>query len=129
MFVARAVRLHLPVLAAAALLVTACGSAGSSTTAVDSPSAGPSHSGASVPPGTPDCSAVWQKGATLPRGYRGCAEDADFVPRDALGCESGQRIVRYANQYYAVPGGTIQAATKPLDHDRQYLAAVRRCRA
>jgi hypothetical protein len=56
-------------------------------------------------------------------------QDAVYVPQDALGCESGQHIVRYADRFYAVPGGTVHAATSPLNGDRKYRAAVYRCRA
>ena len=51
-----------------------------------------------------------------------------FVKADALPCSSGQRIIRYADQYYAVPGGTVHVATKPLDNDRHYRAAAYKCR-
>jgi len=38
-------------------------------------------------------------------------------------------MVRYADRFYGVLGGTVHEVTSPLDHDRDYLAAVRRCRA
>lgn len=129
MFVSRALA-HLPVLALAALLVTACGSQASSGTAADGSSSGPPSDGSSgaAPPGTPHCTSVWHGGATLPRGYQGCVQGTALVRPDALPCSSGQRIIRYADQYYAVPGGTIYATTKPLDHDRHYRAAAYKCR-
>ena len=131
MLLVRALRAHLLVLPLAALWVTACGSQEprTETSGGDASSATPSAAGQTSPPGTPDCTSVWREGATLPRGYSGCLEDADFVRRDALGCSSGQRIIRYADRFYAVPGGTIHSSTKPLDRDRKYRAAVYRCRA
>ena len=130
MAVARAPRGHFVVLAMLGLLVTGCGSEQQSGTAGPS-SGGPSVSGngPSAPPGTQQCASVWKDGVTLDRRYRGCLDGAAFVPRDALGCESGQFIIRYADRYYAVPGGTVHAATTPLDRDRHYRAAVYRCRA
>lgn len=86
-------------------------------------------SGEPVPPGTPVCSEVWTEGAELPRRYKGCDEDGAFVAADGLGCSSGQKIVRYAEHFYAVPGGTIHETADPLDEDREYRAAERRCRA
>jgi hypothetical protein len=128
MVVTRGLRLHLPVLALAALCVTACGTQSSSTDTSGGAASGPSNSGPTAPPGTPDCATVWHKGAKLPRVYGGCVQDAVFVKADSLPCSSGQRIIRYADQYYAVPGGTIHAATKPLDNDRHYRAAAYKCR-
>lgn len=86
-------------------------------------------SGEPVPPGTPVCSDVWSEGAELPRNYKGCDEDGVLVEADGLGCSSGQRIVRYADHFYAVLGGTIHETDAPLDEDRDYRAAERRCRA
>lgn len=134
MVVTRALRTHLPVLAMAALVVTACGSQQSSANtaggdASASPSSSPTHTGPTAPPGTPDCSSVWTAGATLPRSYKGCVQGASYVKRDAIGCESGQAIIRYADRFYAVPGGTIHQTAKSLKGDRKYLAAVYRCRA
>jgi hypothetical protein len=130
MLSAHVLRAHLLVLASAALFLTACGS--EETRAESSggeSSASPSAGGETAPPGTPDCTSVWRDGATLPPGYGGCVEDAEFVSRDALGCSSGQRIIRSADHFYAVPGGTVHSSTKPLDRDRKYRAAVYRCRA
>lgn len=86
-------------------------------------------SGEPVPPGTAACSEVWVGDAELPRSYKGCEEDGAYVKADGLGCSSGQRIVRYADRFYAVPGGTIHETDGPLEQDREYQAAVRRCRA
>jgi hypothetical protein len=120
--------MHLPVLAIAALCVTACGSQASSAHTSGGGPSGQSSSGPSAPPGTPDCASVWNDGSTLPRSYAGCVQDAVYVRADALPCSSGQRIIRYADKYYAVPGGTVHAATKPLDNDRHYRAAAYKCR-
>jgi hypothetical protein len=127
MVVTRGLRASLPVLALVALCVTACGSQASSA-GTAAGSSGSSSGGPSAPPGAQACATVWHKGAILPRAYRGCVQKTLFVKPDALPCSSGQRIIRYADQYYAVPGGTIHAATKPLAHDRHYLAAAYSCR-
>jgi hypothetical protein len=119
MFVTRGRGAHLAVLALVTLGLTACGSDQSS----EATGTGSSTNG------MPACTSVWQDGATLPRTYGGCVQDDQVVAPDSLGCSSGQRIIRYADSYYAVPGGTVHAATKPLNGDRQYIAAVHRCRA
>lgn len=117
-----------------ALCAFGCGSSGSSapdaagTDPTGSPA--PSISESSAPADGPACDSVWQEGATLPRSYRGCVDGSGtLVPRDALGCSSGQRMVSHADRYYAVLGGTIHEATTPLAEDREYRAAVRSCRA
>lgn len=82
-----------------------------------------------VPPGTPTCSDIWQDGRKLPRGYKGCADGDTFVKRDVLGCSSGQRLATHADRFYGVLGGTVHETGRPLDQDREYVAATRRCRA
>jgi len=84
----------------------------------------------SVPPGTPDCGEIWQAGAKLPRGYQGCADETGaYVERDALGCSSGQRMVRYGDRFWGVLGGTVNEADGSLARDRDYKASVRSCSA
>jgi hypothetical protein len=119
MSITRVWSLHAPVLALLVVGVTACGSGSSSTEATDTGASGG---------GAPDCAAVWKDGATLDRGYAGCMQDGQLVKPDSLACSSGQRIIRYADHYYAVPGGTIHVTTKSLNSDHQYLAAAYRCR-
>ncbi|MDO9456136.1 hypothetical protein [Nocardioides sp.] len=82
-----------------------------------------------IPAGTPDCSAVWSAGATLPGGYQGCADGDVYVKADRLGCESGQAITRYADQFYGVAGGLIYEGTSPLIDDPDYAEMVAGCRA
>jgi hypothetical protein len=116
-----------PALALAALCASGCGSdsaesgADASSPAATTPSASALAAAA--------CSEVWKDGAQLPRSYRGCAEDDQLVKPDVLGCSSGQRMVRYADRYYAVYGGTVHEATPSLEKDRDYRAAVLSCRA
>ena len=119
-----------PALALAALVLGGCGSdastsgtdsAGASTTAT------PSTSSAAT--GVAACTAIWTDGAQLPRSYHGCAADGRLVKPDVLGCSSGQRMVRYADRYYAVTGGTVHEASPSLEKDRDYRAAVLSCRA
>ena len=143
MSVARVLRTQLPALALLALVLTACGDSDSdpsaavdetpsSTAASESTPSAPASSATSEPsasPTGPACAAVWSDGATLPRVYVGCVSDSgEFVARDPLACSSGQRLIRFDNRYYAVPGGTIHRAAKPLDDDAEYRAAVARCR-
>lgn len=118
-----------------ALCALGCGSGGSTaddpaTTDSATPEPTPSSSTSATADG-PACETVWQDGAKLPRSYDGCVDDAGaLVPRDALGCSSGQRMVTYADRFYGVLGGTIhEAASSPLADDPDYRAAVRSCRA
>lgn len=113
----------------AALALGGCGDEGSTPRASDpssssSPSASPSASS-----GAPDCAGVWKGGGELPRSYDGCNSQEGFVASDTLGCSSGQRMVRYGDHFYAVPGGTIHETESPLEDDRGYRVAVASCRA
>lgn len=120
-----------------ALCAFGCGSSGSTAddaAGTDPTSTSPeptASSEGSTPADGPDCETVWQEGATLPRGYQGCVDSTDtLVPRDALGCSSGQRMVSHDDRFWAVPGGTIHEATAAtLADDSEYAAAVRTCRA
>ena len=130
------------VLVASAALVS-CGDADGASTATDTtsettPSASastePSDDGSApadkaVPPGTPPCSDVWQEGARLARAYDGCEDGGELVAREGLGCSSGQRLVTYADHYYAVLGGSIHETERSLLRDRGYVRTVRGCRA
>ena len=125
------VRRWVPVVATVVAVAAGCGSddadpspAPVATASETTPSA------ASLPAGTLPCAAVWEDRATLPRSYKGCADDSgQLVPSDPLACSSGQKIIRYDDRFYAVPGGTIHAADAPLSEDSEYRAAVLRCRA
>jgi hypothetical protein len=79
--------------------------------------------------GAIDCAAVWKDGGDLPRSYDGCNSDEGFVTADTLGCSSGQRMVRYGDHFYGVPGGTIHETESSLGDDRGYRVAVASCRA
>jgi hypothetical protein len=107
------------------LALAGCGEEGSTPRAAD-PSASTSPSASS---GAPDCASIWKGGDELPRSYDGCNSDEGFVASDKLGCSSGQRMVRYGDHFYAVPGGTIHETKSPLEDDRRYRVAVKSCRA
>ena len=116
-------------LVVAVLALAGCGDEGSTPRAADpsssaSPSARPSASN-----GAPDCADIWKGGGELPRSYDGCNSDGGFVASDKLGCSSGQRMVRYGDHFYAVPGGTIHETKSLLEDDRGYRNAVASCRA
>ena len=86
--------------------------------------------GGSVPKNAPACAGVWREGTTLPRVYAGCVADGGVYMRsDRLSCSSGQRMVRYDNRFYAVPGGTVHQARPTLAEDRDYRDALASCRA
>lgn len=113
----------------AMLALAGCGDQASTPRAADpsssaSPSASPSAS-----MGAPDCAGIWKGGGELPKSYDGCNSAAGFVASDKLGCSSGQRMVRYGDHFYAVPGGTIHETKSSLEDDRGYREAVKSCRA
>ncbi len=109
---------------------TASTSASPSESSSASPSASESASPSPTPPAdAPTCGDVWVDGGDIPRFYTGCMEGDVYVERDALGCSSGQRLVRYADRFYGVMGGTVHKAAHMLTQDRDYLAAERRCTA
>ncbi|WP_134764555.1 hypothetical protein [Nocardioides sp. 1609] len=107
---------------------TASATEGPDDTAAPTETGEPTTSAVPVPEGTPTCADVWVAGATLPRTYSGCAEGETLVAADRLGCSSGQRIVRYADRFYAVAGSDITETSGPLAQDPDYGDAVARCR-
>jgi hypothetical protein len=127
---------------AAVLSTSACGTESESpadTMAQESTSQSPSpsESGGSpgekpsptAPPGTPACADVWQEGATLPRSYSGCVDGDTYHQRSAIGCSSGQRLIRYDDRFYSVPGGTVQQARPSLAKDKAYRKDLAACTA
>lgn len=131
----------------AVLLTSACGTESDSpadTTAEESTSQSPTPSESSgesssespsdkpsptAPPGTPACADVWQEGATLPRSYSGCVDGDTYHERSAIGCSSGQRLIRYDDRFYSVPGGTVQQARPSLAKDKAYRKDLAACTA
>lgn len=136
------------VVAAAVLLLAACGSEGdgetqaedasaptasssdsASASATATPTATTSATRAPAPAGTPACTAVWQAGRTLPKGYAGCADAGGLlVAPDVLGCSSGQGLVRYDERFWAVAGGPVQGGKGTLAASRDYQKVVSTCR-
>jgi hypothetical protein len=115
------------------MLLVACGTEEESPTASDATSSestsGSAGEESSVPPGARECADVWREGARLQRVYRGCVDNGEYVKAEATSCSSGQRMVRYADSYYAVLGGTIHHVSGTLEQDRDYRAAIRSCTA
>ncbi len=104
-----------------------------STSDAPSPSASASDPVDVAPePAQPDaiaCDSLWSAGTSIPRFYPGCNDGDVFVPRDSLGCSSGQRLVRFGDRFYGVLGGTVTKAESSLDSDKGYRGSVARCRA
>jgi len=138
-YAAGAVRLLLCVLLAGSLM--GCGSDPSTgDRAADPESSGESAGATSdttssapadtAPADSPECAEIWQTGTTIPRSYQGCVEDdGTYTERDVLGCSSGQRMVRHADRFYGVLGGTAHETGTSLVDDPEYQDAVARCRA
>jgi len=133
-------RRFLVALALPMALVSACGGDSASTAADPAPTTAPASTsevsgdpspseaaGTPAPAGMRSCTSVWRVGNQLPPSYKGCAQDGVLLVADNLSCSSGQRIVRYDEQYFGVAGGTIFRADK-LNRDRRYLDMVASCR-
>lgn len=117
-----------------ALCAFGCGSSGSSTPDAAGTEASPTPDAPSTSESPaadgPACETVWQVDQTLPRTYRGCVDSTGtLVPRDALGCSSGQRLVMHDDRFWAVLGGTIHEASTTLADDPDFRTDVRSCRA
>lgn len=117
------------------VLLGACGddsgSAAVDPTDVTSTPSEPTEETSEAEPELPDwpaCADVWAADAKLPAGYGGCLEGDQAVKADNLSCESGQRIVRYADRFYSVPGGRIHQTDGPLEKDKGYLDTIATCR-
>ena len=114
-------------LVAGVLALTACGDDVAQEPTAAKTSQTPSGS---APADAPECSDVWSDGARIPRSYKGCVDESgSYVERDVLGCSSGQQMVRYGDHFYGMLGGTAYETEQPLDEDRDYRAATRRCSA
>ncbi len=121
-------------LALGVLVLAGCGGEEPSTSATDETSGPTSPSASEASPsaeeqGLPACAELWVDGADLPQPYKGCTEGETEVPADALGCSSGQKIIRYQDRFYAVPGGLIREVDdRGLDRDPDYRSAIATCR-
>ena len=116
----------------AAVALASCNQQDGGETAEESPASesASSPAGEDAPAGTPECADIWQEGGDIPRTYRGCADETGaYVERDVLGCSSGQRMVRYADHFWGVLGGTVNEADGSLDADRDYRESMRNCSA
>ncbi|MGN0062670.1 MAG: hypothetical protein ACI379_00390 [Nocardioides sp.] len=118
--------LRVPLLmAAAVLLLASCGTEESSS--AGSPEETPTTT--SPASGLPACDEVWVEGADLPRAYEGCESADGPVEPEVVQCSSGQRIVLYADAYWAVRGHLIKHAPDGLKDDPGYADTMQSCRA
>lgn len=121
------------VAAAAALLLGATLLGACGTEAADEPPAStPAPGGTGATGATePLCSEVWVDGQVLEKPYAGCHDDdADsWVDAEVMRCSSGQRIVTYADSFYAVPGREIVGVGGPLTEDPDFTQMLATCTA
>jgi hypothetical protein len=111
------------------LLVGGCGSDDGGTADDGEPTGSASATGQSTNPDAPDCAEIWVAGGKLPGSYKGCNDEGAYVPRDGMGCSSGQWLGRHDDRFYGVLGGTIHETESSLDDDMGYRDAVASCRA
>lgn len=104
----------------------------------ESPSGSPSESPSepadeptASAPTEPVCADVWVEGARLPRPYRGChdAERGVWVKAKVIPCSTGQRIVTFADSFYAAGGRPVVRVEGPLVDDARFSQAVAACTA
>lgn len=58
--------------------------------------------------GLPDCSSVWEAGATLPDPYDGCTQDGETVEPVWYDCEGGGRYAEWdGGVAYGREGGEV----------------------
>lgn len=108
-----------------AVLLAGCGGGGSGDTAKDPapPATGTTGTAAAFPA----CHDVWKAGATIPAGYKGCADGSEVVKAHARQCESGQQLVTYGGTYYGAIGGPVNVVPSGLQSSSNYRSAVKAC--
>lgn len=82
-------------------------------------------------PTEPECAQVWVDGAFLPDPYRGCfdAEKGSWQEAMVYRCSSGQKLVTYRRNFYAVPGEKVIESTQPLARNAAFQKALKTCGA
>jgi hypothetical protein len=83
---------------------------------------------AEVLPDWPACADVWVEGAKLPGDYQGCVESETAVKAKNRYCEFGKKLVTYADQFWAVRGGTVNDAHGPLKDSKDYRDDLASCK-
>jgi hypothetical protein len=79
-------------------------------------------------PDWPACAEVWVADSTLPGDYQGCVADGTAVKAKNRFCEFGKKLVTYADQFWAVRGGTVNDAGGPLTDSADYRGDLESCR-
>jgi len=78
-------------------------------------------------PDWPACGEVWVEGARLPADYKGCLDGETAVKAKNRYCEFGQKLVTYADQFWAVRGGKVNDAKGPLKDSADYRDDLASC--
>ena len=79
-------------------------------------------------PDWPACPNIWFEGAKLPADYKGCVEEQTPVKAKNQYCEFGRKLVTYADQFWAVRGGTVNDAKGPLKDSQDYRDDLASCK-
>lgn len=108
-----------------AVLLAGCGGSGSGDTAKDP--AQPPTDTTGTAAAFPACHDVWKAGATIPEGYKGCADGGQVVKAHPVHCESGQLLVTYGGTYYGAEGGPVNVVPGGLRSSSNYRSAVKAC--
>jgi hypothetical protein len=78
-------------------------------------------------PDWPACTDIWVEGTKLPGDYKGCLESETAVKAKNRYCEFGKKLVTYADQFWAVRGGTVNDAKGPLKDSADYRDDLASC--
>ncbi len=87
----------------------------------------PSETTEPAAPDWPACGEVWVGGAKLPADYQGCLDGGTAVKAKNQYCEFGKKLVTYADQFWAVRGGTVNDAKGTLKDSADYRDDLASC--
>lgn len=88
----------------------------------------PSGSPTTALPTGPDCTGIWQAGATLPKDYKQCIVDGALGEQEVIECTDGTSLVAYDDAYYAITGSKISKPdVAPMQDTEDYGKAYGAC--
>ena len=90
-------------------------------------SASPSATKEPAPTG-PKCSDIWKDGETLPDDYTQCVDGKAYGTQDVTECQDGTQLIAYADEFFAITGGTItKGEVAPMQDTEEFGTAFATC--